>query len=162
MGNIAMLGTGLIGGFYTMTLHSLRSPDRVGIVYSRSAERGEKFRADFGVPKATTSMKDAIADPDVTTVVIGLPNDMHKEAVALCAKYKKHVLCTKPLGRNAREAKTMLDLVEQSGIFGGYLEDLVYTPKMLKSLAFVRNGGIGRVLWVRSRKTHGGPHSSWF
>ena len=33
MGNIAMLGTGLIGGFYTMTLHSLRSHDRVSVVY---------------------------------------------------------------------------------------------------------------------------------
>ncbi len=27
VGHIAMLGTGLIGGFYTMTLHSLRAPD---------------------------------------------------------------------------------------------------------------------------------------
>lgn len=62
MGNIAMLGAGLIGSFYTMTLHSLRSPDRVSIVYSRSAERGEKFRADFGVPKATT---DASAGDDL-------------------------------------------------------------------------------------------------
>src|SRR5690606_6450299 len=118
-------------------------------------ERGEKFRADHGVPKATTNMKDAVADPDVSTVVIGLPNDMHRQVVALCAKYKKHVLCTKPLGRTAKAAKAMLDLVEGAGIFAGYLEDLVYTPKMLKSLAFVRNGGVGRVLWVRSRETHG-------
>lgn len=162
MGNIAMLGTGLIGSFYTTTLHSLRSPDRVSVVYSRSIERGAKFQADFGVPKATTDMKAAIADPDVSTVVIGLPNDMHKQAVALCAKHRKNVLCTKPLGRTRQEAKAMLDLVEQAGIFGGYLEDLCYTPKMLKSLTFVRNGGVGRVLWVRSRETHGGPHSSWF
>ena len=34
--NVAMLGTGLIGDFYTMTLHSQRSRDRVGIVYSQS------------------------------------------------------------------------------------------------------------------------------
>jgi hypothetical protein len=37
---ITMLGTGLIGGFYTQTLHGQRSRDRVQVVYSRSRERG--------------------------------------------------------------------------------------------------------------------------
>ena len=36
---IAMLGTGLIGNFYTETLHNQRATDRVTVVYSRSAER---------------------------------------------------------------------------------------------------------------------------
>ncbi len=38
---ITMLGTGLIGDFYTMTLHGQRRRDSVRVVYSRSAERGE-------------------------------------------------------------------------------------------------------------------------
>ena len=38
---IAMLGTGLIGNFYTETLHNQRGTDRVTVVYSRSAERAE-------------------------------------------------------------------------------------------------------------------------
>ena len=60
---------------------------------------------------------------------------LHEPAVLACAKAKKHVICTKPLGRNAKEAKRMLDAVEQAGIFGGYLVDLCYTPKFLKSIA---------------------------
>jgi len=40
---ITMLGTGLIGEFYTMTLHGQRRPDRVRVVYSRSDGRGEAF-----------------------------------------------------------------------------------------------------------------------
>jgi predicted dehydrogenase len=40
---IAMLGTGLIGMFYTMTLHGQRSRDRVHTVYSRSEERARAF-----------------------------------------------------------------------------------------------------------------------
>ncbi|MCB0089626.1 MAG: Gfo/Idh/MocA family oxidoreductase, partial [Caldilineaceae bacterium] len=70
--------------------------------------------------------------------------------------------CTKPLGRNAAEAKRMLEMVEKAGIFHGYLEDLVYTPKALKSITAVKNGAIGKVLWARSRETHPGPHSDWF
>ena len=56
----------------------------------------------------------------------------------------------------------MLEAVEQAGIFAGYLEDLVYTPKTLKALASTKNGAMGRILWTRSRETHPGPHSAWF
>ena len=38
--SISLLGTGLIGDFYTMTLHGQRGADRVRTVYSRSEERG--------------------------------------------------------------------------------------------------------------------------
>ena len=42
--SITMLGTGLIGDFYTNTLQGQRGRDRVHVVYSRSAERGLAFR----------------------------------------------------------------------------------------------------------------------
>lgn len=71
-------------------------------------------------------------------------------------------MTTKPLGRNAIEAKRMLEAVEAAGIFNGYLEDLVYTPKFLKALESVQNGALGRILWAKSRETHPGPHSEWF
>lgn len=159
---IAMLGTGLIGWFYTKSLHEHRKVDRVHLIYSRSQERAEAFAAEWSIPVTSTSLESAISSPDIDTVVIGLPNDLHLEAIQLCAKYKKAVLCTKPLGRTAKEAKEMLDLVENAGIFGGYLEDLAYTPKTLQALQSVKNGVIGRVTWARSREAHPGPHSSWF
>jgi predicted dehydrogenase len=56
----------------------------------------------------------------------------------------------------------MLDAVEKAGVFAGYLEDLCYTPKTLKSIKAVKNGAVGQVLWARSRETHPGPHSAWF
>jgi predicted dehydrogenase len=107
-------------------------------------------------------MVEAIQDPDTDIVVIGLPNNVHREATVLAAEAGKMVLCTKPLARNAAEAKAMLDAVEQAGVFAGYLEDLVYTPKTLKAIQSIKNGSLGRILWARSRETHPGPHSDWF
>jgi predicted dehydrogenase len=160
--SITMLGTGLIGDFYTMTLHGQRSRDRVRVVYSRSTERGEAFAQRWDIPEHTTSMADAINHPDTDVVVIGLPNFLHVEAVQLAADAGKAILCTKPLARNAEEAKQILDIVEDAGVFAGYLEDLVYTPKTLKAVDAVQSGSIGDVTWVRSRETHPGPHSAWF
>ncbi|MFP4483840.1 MAG: Gfo/Idh/MocA family protein [Spirochaetota bacterium] len=162
MARITMLGTGLIGMFYTMTLQGHRSRDEIGVVYSRTAERARSFAREWNIPKHTTDMAEAIDDPETSVVVIGLPNNQHEEAVNLAAKAGKAVLCTKPLGRTAAEARRMLETVEKAGVFHGYLEDLVYTPKTLKALKSVHNGALGKVLWARSRETHAGPHSDWF
>ena len=159
---LTMLGTGLIGMFYTMALHRHRGIDRVQVVYSRTEERARTFAEEWDIPKWTTDLKAAIEDEETDGVVIGLPNDLHLEAATLAAQAGKAVLCTKPLGRTADEAQQILNVVEKAGVFGGYLEDLVYPPKTLKALESVNNGALGRILWVRSRETHPGPHSDWF
>ena len=159
---ITMLGTGFIADFYTLTIHNQRGPEQVHMVYSRSEERAKGFQDKWGVPNGSTSLKKAINSSETDTVIIGLPNNRHEEAVIAAAEAGKAVLCTKPLGRNAEEAKRMLDAVEKAGVFNGYLEDLVYPPKTLKAIQSVKNGALGKILWVRSRETHPGPHSDWF
>jgi predicted dehydrogenase len=114
------------------------------------------------VEKWTVDMDEAINDPETDVVVIGLPNSLHKEAVLKAAAAGKTVLCTKPLATNSKDALEMLGAVEKAGVFHGYLEDLTYTPKMLKTIDSVNKGAVGKVLWTRSRETHPGPHSAWF
>jgi predicted dehydrogenase len=162
MARIAMLGAGFIGDFYTYSLHGLRSRDQVQVIYSRDESRGKAFAKKHSIPQWTTSMKDAINNPKVEIVVIGLPNNLHLEAVKLAAAAGKAVLCTKPLGRNATEAFKMLETVEKAGVLHGYLEDLVYPPKTVKANEAVKAGALGQITWVRSRETHPGPHSDWF
>jgi predicted dehydrogenase len=162
MKRIAMLGSGFIGRFYADSLQGYRSKDKIVTIYSRKAESAKKFAADYNVDFHTDNLEAAINRPEVDVVCISLPNNLHEEAVNLCCKHKKGVICTKPLGRTGEEAKRMLEAVERAGIFAGYLEDLVYTPKHIKAHESVKNGALGRILWAKSRETHPGPHSDWF
>lgn len=162
MKKITLLGTGLLGTFYTMSLHSQRRKDIIHNVCSIPEESARAFAEKWNIPKYTTNMKEAIEDPDTEVVIVGLPNYLHKEAILMACNAKKHVLCTKPLGMNGAEAKEILEAVEKAGVFHGYLEDFVYTPKTLKAVDLVKNGSLGRILWVRSREAHSGPHSAWF
>lgn len=160
--NIAMLGSGFIARFYADTLHAQRRVDRIITVYSRNEDNAKRFAEDYELESYSTSMEEVIMNEAVEVVIISLPNHLHEEAVMACVKAGKAVLCTKPLGRTANEAKNMLEAVEKAGIFAGYLEDLCYTPKFLKSVESVNNGSLGKILWTKSREAHPGPHSDWF
>ena len=157
-----MLGSGFIARFYADAITKGRSQDKIVSVYSRREESARKFATDYAVPHATTRLAEAVENTDADVVCVALPNNIHEEAVMACVKARKAVMITKPLGRNAEEALRMMQAVEEAGIFNGYLEDLVYTPKTLKSLESVENGALGRILWAKSRETHPGPHSEWF
>lgn len=162
MHKIAMLGTGLIGHFYTRAFHLPRGGDRVHMVYSRREERAKAFAEEWDIPNITTNMKEAITHPDIDLVVVALPNNLHKEIILTAAEAGKGILCTKPLAMNGQEALEILQAVEKAGVFHGYLEDLVYAPKTLKAISVVKNGALGQILWTRSREAHPGPHSDWF
>jgi predicted dehydrogenase len=162
MPKIAMLGSGFIARFYADSILGQRSRDSIVSVYSRRKESAEKFAKAYHCKHWATEMEECIAHPEVDLVCISLPNNLHEIAVLLCCKHQKAVMTTKPLGRNATEARRMLEAVEDAGIFNSYLEDLVYTPKFLKAYDSVKNGALGRILWAKSRETHPGPHSEWF
>jgi predicted dehydrogenase len=115
------------------------------------------------VPHHTTSLSEAVGHPDVDVVTVGLPNHLHLEAIQAAAKSGEGG-AVHQAARSHRpdEARQILAVVEEAGVFGGYLEDLVYTPKTVKAVESVRAGAVGDPLWVRSRETHPGPHSAWF
>jgi len=157
-----MLGSGVIAGFYADALVAQRRKDVITMVYSRTESNARKFADDYNVPNYSTSIQECVEHKDVDAVIIALSNDMHLESILASANAGKHVLCTKPLGRNAKEALQMLQAVDKAKVVGGYLEDLCYTPKFLKSLASIKSGTVGEVIWAKSRETHPGPHSDWF
>jgi predicted dehydrogenase len=75
------------------------------------------------------------------------------------------VVCEKPLGRNVREARRMVDLVESVELQSGYLENQVFFPSLrrAKDILWKRGAAIaGRPYLARATEEHGGPHAPWF
>ena len=83
------------------------------------------------VPLVTSvfaSVSDMVADPAIDAVWICTPNytrlEVMEEIVEAVESGKGKlvgVACEKPLGRNAAEARRMLELVERAGLLHGYL-----------------------------------------
>jgi len=158
---IAMVGSGFVAGFYMQGLANVHGQD-VLVNYSRSAKRARGFARRWGIPDSTTDFRRLVARDDIDLYVIALPNEEHLPTSLALARAGKHQVCTKPLGRNAAEARQMLAAARRSGALHGYAETEVFAPAVVKAADVIRAGGIGRVLWVRSRESHSGPHSPHF
>ena len=156
-----MLGSGFVADFYMQGLANVNG-QHVALNYSRSQERAGAFAARWRIPESTTDIRKAVARDDIDLFVIALPNQEHEPAALALAKAQRNQVCTKPLGRNRKEAKSMLEAARKSGRMHGYAETEVFAPAVVKARETIEHGGIGRVIWVRSRESHSGPHSPHF
>ncbi len=157
---IGMLGSGFIGEFHT---HGLRHVPNARVVanYGAGPDRREAFAHRFG-SRPFDSIDALCADSEVDLVVVSLPNQLHLDAVRAAARNGKAVACTKPLGRNAREAAEMLRLATEAGVFHAYLENVVFNAETIRMREMVEAGAIGRPITFRAREGHSGPHAAHF
>ena len=124
---VSMLGTGLIGDFYTMTLHGQRNRDRVQVVYSRIARSAARPSARARAsPSRTTDMMEAINHPDTDVGGRG-PAQLPARGGGRRGRRGRQggARAPSPSAATPAEAKRMLEAVEKAGVFDGYLEDLV-------------------------------------
>lgn len=161
MVRIGMLGSGFVAGFYMQGLANVNGHEVV-LNYSRDAASARRFAKRWGIAESTNSLEKATDRDDIDLFVIALPNEAHLPVSLLLAGKRRHQVCTKPLARNRAEARQMLVAARKSGCLHGYAETEVFSPCVVKARETIDAGGIGRVLWVRSRESHSGPHSPHF
>jgi len=158
---IAMLGSGFVAEFYMQGLANVNGHE-VAVNYSRTPKRAKAFAKRWAIPETSTDIDAVIARADIDLFIIALPNEEHLPVSLKLSAAKRHQVCTKPLARNRADARKMFDAARRSGKIHGYAETEVFSPCVVKARETIENGGIGRVLWVRSRESHSGPHSPHF
>lgn len=158
---IAILGSGFVADFYMQGLANVNGQEVV-VNYSRDGERASEFARHWPVAESSTNLEAVISRNDIDLFLIALPNEAHLPVSLALSKARRNQVCTKPLARNREEAKAMFDAAKQSEALHGYAETEVFAPCVVKARQFVEQGGVGRVLWVRSRESHSGPHSPHF
>jgi len=161
MVRIGLLGSGFVATFYMQGLQDVANWE-IPVVCSPTAENAKAFAERWGIPEWETDSDKVLGRGDLDLILLAVPNFVHKELVIATAKAGKHMVCTKPLGRTAPEAKEMLDAVQAAGVLHGYAETEVFSPAVIKALEYIDAGGVGDVLTVRSREAHSGPHMPWF
>ncbi len=111
-----IIGTGRISNLFAEALKSLDAA-QIYAVGSRSEAGSKSFASKWQVPKIYSSYDDVYSDRDVEIIYIGTPHNFHFKNVSDALNAGKHVLCEKPLTINAVQARTLVDLAREKGLF---------------------------------------------
>jgi predicted dehydrogenase len=117
---------------------------------SRDAGTARAWAAEFDIPRAYGSYEALLADPEIDAVYIPLPNELHRPWTEQAAQAGKHVLCEKPLARDAAEAAAMTDCCRSHSVL--LMEAFMWRhqPRMIRLNRRVRHGAIGTLRLIRA------------
>jgi len=114
-------------------------------IASRDEARARSAAASLGMAKAYGSYEALLADPDVDAVYNPLPNHLHRPWTIAAAEQGKHVLCEKPIGLSAAEARELVSVRNRTGV---KIEEafMVRThPQWLRTIEIASSGRLGDI-----------------
>jgi len=153
--NIAMVGTGFMGKAHAIAYSVMPLLLSAPIETKRKVvvDVDDKLAADaakhLGFEEHSTDWKATVARKDIDIVDICTPNDSHAPIAIAAAKAGKHIMCEKPIARNAAEAETMLKAVKDAGVVHMVAYNYRHTPAVLMAKRLLDDGRLGEVLSFR-------------
>lgn len=142
----AVIGMGFIGFAHVEALRRVPYVDVVAIADPFGAQ--EKA-AQLGVPAGYADYVEMmdVCKPDC--VHICTPNSTHMEIAMAAIQRGIHVVCEKPMARNADEAEQMVEAVKQSGVIGALNFHNRYYPIPYRMRRMVQEGELGEIYHVQ-------------
>lgn len=86
-------------------------------VYSRTREKGQELAAQYGVSKVYTDLNEMFADESVNFIYVASPNLLHYQQTKAALLAGKNVICEKPFCTRAQQARELVELSKERGLF---------------------------------------------
>ena len=161
-GSAPTIGVGMLGYAFMGKAHSnafkkipymmyppVAIPKMVAIC-GRNEEATRTAAERFGYAKYYTDWRAMLNDDDVQLFDNGGPNDAHAEPCIAAAQLGKHILCEKPLARNAKEAATMLDAVTKANVKAAVAFNYRFVPAVRLARDLIDQGKLGQIYHYRA------------
>jgi len=146
-----ILGTARIAVEKVIPAMQISSYCDVTGIASRSMEKALIAAKQLGIPKAYGSYEELLADTNIDAVYIPLPNHLHVPWSIRALEAGKHVLCEKPIGLNAAEARKLLEVAQKHPKLK-IMEAFMYRhhPQWQRARQIVADGKIGELKTIQS------------
>ena len=160
------VGIGLIGSQFIAAIHAESIARCAGAellaVASPSGRNAAAFAERFGVPHHFTDYHALLAMPEISMVIIGVPNHLHRQVTVDSFAAGKHVVIEKPLCMNLREADEMIAAGRSANRKLMYAEELCFAPKYVRLKQLLDSGALGIPTLLKQSEKHDGPHAAHF
>src|SRR6202021_2759857 len=155
--NVGLVGYGFMGRTHSNAF--LQAPRFFDLPYqpvlkavcAGSAERVKGFAENWGSQSVETDWRALVARKDIELIDIASPNDTHAEIAIAAAKAGKMVLCEKPLGRTAREARAMVNAGEAANVPNMVWYNYRRVPAVMMLKQLLDEGRLGRIFHYRAK-----------
>jgi predicted dehydrogenase len=124
-------------------------------VASRDKERAEEYARSWEIERAYGSYDELLADPEIEAVYNPLPNTMHVEWSINALEAGKHVLCEKPMSRNAADVERAFETAERNGRILSEAFMYRHNPQTRRLTQLVDDGEIGELRLIRATFSYG-------
>jgi scyllo-inositol 2-dehydrogenase (NAD+) len=114
---VGVVGLGRLGNSYARYFAGRIAGAELVAVSDVNQSAATALAAELGVSKLYSRYQDLVADEEVKGVVIVSPTSTHKELVIDAAQWGKPIFCEKPLSISLEEAREMLRVIDETGIF---------------------------------------------
>jgi predicted dehydrogenase len=115
----------------------------IAAIASRDLAKAREAAERLGIGRAYGSYDELLADPGIEAVYNPLPNELHVPWTRKALEAGKHVLCEKPIGLDANEAKTLIEACERAGKLVAEAFMVRYHPQWRRARELVGAGRIG-------------------
>ncbi len=160
------LRVALIGSAFSSNLHAeaFREVPEAVVVAACSPHRShvEEFAGKWSIPCGETDYRRLLERKDIDLVVIGIPNDLHREVAVAAAEAGKHIIIEKPLAHTLADADAMIGAAQKHRVKLMYAETICFSPKYVRAKKLLDEGAIGKLYMAKQSEKHSGPHSDWF
>jgi predicted dehydrogenase len=140
-----------LGRWAKVLTRAASKSDKLKIVagYSRSEETRNAFQQEMGVP-AVPDLKTMLSDPQLTGVILTVPNEQHFPVAAEVARAKKHIYTEKPIAHTLEDGLRIEALQREHGIrvVVGHSARLLAGTRLIKQA--IDRGELGRVAFMEA------------
>jgi predicted dehydrogenase len=122
-------------------------------IASRTKEKAEAFRTEFGLKKSYGSYEALLADPEIEAVHITVPNGLHAEWMLKAIEAGKHILCEKSFAADLAQAQQVARAAAGKNL--QIMEAFVWRhhPQHERAMKALEDGVIGKVRLIRAAFT---------
>ena len=153
MYNIVLIGCGHMGAVHLNDIYMMENICVYGVV-DKDVNKAKQFAKKYNAKSYSTSYEEYMTDKNTDIIICATYPNSHLEILKECVKYKKHLLCEKPITANIQEAKEFTELVKKSDIKVQIGFILRFNETYQKVASMIGSGILGSPLIIRMTQNH--------
>jgi len=145
---VGIIGFGFMGHWHADHMDKI---DGISVQAISDINEDKLIEADARGLKVYNNYLDLLKDSEINTILIAVPNHLHKEMAIEAAKAKKNIICEKPAALCVEEFDQMTMAAEENNVLFSVHQNRRWDADFLTVKKILEKKQLGKVFTIESR-----------